>query len=396
MLPFLRVSELADDQDERVLLMRFTWRCALTAIFGLGSIQVPAQQVLSPDMGHEGPWAVAVTVTGDNTTDPGYALYKEGYNLILAEKWEQARKTFTHLLGKYPKSEYRDDAAYWSAYALKFTSAPQALDAYRKFIKAYPTSSYYDDAVADFSSLQPVPPGSPASPRSPRPPSAPRADESNSYTIAVAPDMHVLERQMRSLKRRMRMLPPRFDGVRALSGFAGELHNWKDLDPDTRIKMEALYAISESSDDEKAFTTLKSVALDRAKPIQLRLVALDALSQYDKFDPLPVYQTVARNDTNSLLQTDAIAYIGEVSKDKDRSVSVLVDLYQSLPPGRDEPRQTIFYSIAEIGNDRAVDFLSSIARTDSNYQLRREAVYFLGNIGSERSRDALYHILQSK
>jgi tetratricopeptide (TPR) repeat protein len=376
--------------------MSLVWRCALTAFLSLLVGEVSAQQVRSLDLIHEGPWAIAVTLTGDNTGDPGYALYKEGYNLILGEKWDDARKTFHRLLEKFPKSEYRDDAAYWSAYALKFTNAAQALDAYRKFINEYHSSSYYDDAVADFNSLQPLPPGSPAAPRNPRPPKAPRPEEGYSYSFAVAPDMRVLERQMRTLKRRMRMLPPRLDGVRALGGFPGEVHAWKDLDPDTRIKMEALYAISESPDDEKAFTTLRTVALDRAKPVQLRLVALDALSQYEKFDPLPVYLAVARNDTSSLLQTDAIAYIGEVSKDKGRSVDVLVDLYQSLPPGRDEPRQTIFYSIAEIGNDRAVDFLSSIARTDSNYQLRREAVYFLGNIGSERSRDALYQILQSR
>ena len=366
-------------------------------IFSLGIAQGSAQTVKGLDVIHDGSLAAVITVTvGDNNQDPGYTLYKDGYNLILGEKWNEARQTFSRLMEKYPKSEYRDDAAYWSAYALKFSNPAKALEAYGKFIDEHPTSSYYDDALADFGALQSFPPSAPSAPRLPKPPKAPKAGEGFSYSFAVAPDMRLLERQMRTMERRMRMLPPRLDGIRALRGFSGEWHEWKDLDPDTRIKMEALYAISESTEDEKAFATLKAVAVDRTKPMQLRLVALDALSEYDKFDVLPVYLEVARNDTSSLLQTDAIAYIGEVSKDKDRSVSVLVDLYHSMPPGRDEPRQTIFYSIAEIGNDRAVTFLSSIARTDSNYQLRREAVYFLGNIGSERSRDALYQILQSR
>lgn len=56
----------------------------------------------------------------------------------------------------------------------------------------------------------------------------------------------------------------------------------------------------------------------------------------------------------------------------------------------------ILNAIGEIGNDKAVDMLTRIARTKGEYGLRSEAVFFLGNIGSERARSALYEILKGR
>ena len=108
------------------------------------------------------------------------------------------------------------------------------------------------------------------------------------------------------------MLPPRFEvhWDRNLKWNAGE----SDLDPDTRLKIEALYAIGESDNDKEAFATLKAVALDRGKHVALRSVALDALSEYKTFDVLPIYLEIARTDTSKRLQEDAITFIGEVSR----------------------------------------------------------------------------------
>ena len=56
----------------------------------------------------------------------------------------------------------------------------------------------------------------------------------------------------------------------------------------------------------------------------------------------------------------------------------------------------IFYSIADIGNEQAIDFLGKVARTSDDYDLRREAVYYLGSIGGEKARAVLYEILKEK
>ena len=58
----------------------------------------------------------------DPQADPAYASYREGYGLILDEKWEEARRRFRELISKHPDSRYVEDAQYWSAYALPYTS----------------------------------------------------------------------------------------------------------------------------------------------------------------------------------------------------------------------------------------------------------------------------------
>ncbi len=58
---------------------------------------------------------------------PDYAVYKKGYDLVLDEKWDAARKQFAELQEKHPKSDYIDDARYWSAYALMHTDLKKAL-----------------------------------------------------------------------------------------------------------------------------------------------------------------------------------------------------------------------------------------------------------------------------
>ena len=59
----------------------------------------------------------------DQQNDPAYELYKTGYNLILEERWKDAQNRFAELVTRYPKSEYVDEAHYWTAYALSNSGA---------------------------------------------------------------------------------------------------------------------------------------------------------------------------------------------------------------------------------------------------------------------------------
>ncbi|GAJ15802.1 unnamed protein product, partial [marine sediment metagenome] len=42
--------------------------------------------------------------------------YKQAYNLILEEKWEEASKTMTQFIQKYSRSTWVDDARFWQCY----------------------------------------------------------------------------------------------------------------------------------------------------------------------------------------------------------------------------------------------------------------------------------------
>ncbi len=322
----------------------------------------------------------------DDKSDAGYSLYKEGYALILEEKYEGARKKFEELISKYPASSYTDDARYWTAYSLRNSDREKAIEDYRKFIREHPKSTYYDDAVADLHALQIEMPEMPQGAIAPIPPGLPRRPTA----IAIGPNTGNLLRQM---KREMRHMA-RSGGVRTPSAPFAMWREEEKLDDATRLKMDALYALGETKEDDRSFSTLREVALDTRQVRPLREAAMDALSGFTKHDALSVFVEIAQKDTSADIQGFAIDYIGEHGTDKNQRVTVLGDLYRTLPKSRGDQRRTIVYTIADVGNDRAVDFLKKVALADEDYDLRRDAVYYLGSIGGENARSALYEILK--
>jgi tetratricopeptide (TPR) repeat protein len=322
----------------------------------------------------------------DDKSDAGYALYKEGYALVLEEKYAAARKKFEELISRYPASSYADDARYWTAYSLRNSDREKAIEEYRKFIREHPKSTYYDDAVADLNALQVEMPEMPQGAIAPIPPGFPRRPTA----VAIGPNT---ENLLRQLKREMRHMS-RIGVARSSPAPFARWGKEEKLDDATRLKMDALYALGETKEDDRSFSTLKDVALDVRQVRPLREAAMDALSGFTKHDALSVFVEIAQKDTSADLQGFAIDYIGEHGTDKNQRVTVLEDLFRSLPKSRADQRKTIVYTIADVGNDRSVDFLKRVALADEDYDLRRDAVYYLGSIGGENARSALYEILK--
>ena len=329
--------------------------------------------------------------------DPAYSMYKEGYNLILEERWNDARETFNQLITKYPKSEYIDEAKYWTSYALSYTDKKKAIENYKKFIKEYPSSTYYDDAIADLNKLD----GNIVVSTSSGGSVAISTAHGKGYSYTTAPSVRQANRALRATLQKLPRLtttprPARYPHPMVFMPSMSSGGDRDDLDPETRIKMDALTALGDMKEDSLSFKTLRDVALDRKQLRQLRETAMDALSDFHKFDALPVFVEIAKQDTSEEMQTMAIDYIGQLSNNKNRSVETLSDLFYAIPPYRYEQRMTVLNAVAEIGNDKAVDLLAKIARTNDNYDVRSEAVYYLGNIGSDKARAALYDILRGK
>ncbi len=336
--------------------------------------------------------AVALMNEPGDQDGPDQTIYKKGYDLVLDEKWDAARKQFADLLDKYPKSNYADDARYWSAYALMHTDLKKALTTYKEFVNKYPKSTYYDDAVADLANVQAQLDMATAQQN---------LDSLGHHGMVyvpqpvIAPDMRELDSKMRLLDknmRRMRLHFPRGFAIPATPFMTDE----KKLDARTRLKLDALQALGDNTEDPKAFATLKDIALDRKQPVVLRKEALNVLCDFEKQDIDAVCMDVVRNDTSTQMQVVAIENIGHSGKDKDKTVETLSQLYSSLPTTREEQRSAALYRIADIGNDRAVDFLTKVAKNDSDYDMRSDAVYYLGNIGGDKARAVLYEILKGE
>jgi len=376
----------------KIILMCIAWllfQCSASSQYGHRSAVV-ASAAASAEAYAEAP---------DGKDEPAAKLYKQGYHLVLDEQWEEALQKLKEVITKYPASDYVDDAEYWMAYAEKHSNPKKARAAYEKFIQKHPGSKYVDDAVADLSELG----GSSAVTVS-------GFGDSNmvlhrfpgGYAYGTGTTMHLAEDQMRRSERQLRRqlehlgrpvaplaLPPRLF-------MPGVPRPDENLDDETKLKMKALYALGETKEDEKAFSALRDVALDMNEARPLREAALDALTQFKKFDILPVFLEIVKRDTSEDLENTAIDYIGQHGKDKAKSVQTLIDLYRVLPEERVRQKRAIFYSIADLGNDRAVDFLASVAKANEDYELRTEAIYYLGSIGGEKARAALYDIMRGK
>ncbi len=367
--------------------------------------------------------AMAEMGNPDDQNDPGFRLYREGYHLVLDEKWTEARKKLQEFIKKYPKSGYLDDAHYWCAYALKHIDRKKAVNDYITFITEYPNSRYYDDAVADLTEISkghPVTIGKYMDNEGTRvyvsgegrgisvdSSGAVIGDHENKvvvdkrgrpvmrsgkrvdFNFGSAPrPMVIHEKSLEALARALsRMRMPPF--VSPFTPLAEDEH----LDKATRIKIEALQALGELN-DSGSFAALRKVALDGSNANPLRVAAMQQLAEMQVSDPLPVFVDIAKRDTNEEIQNFAIDQIGMLSTDKNRSVETLIQLFDAIPNKREDRREEIFFSIAEVGNDKAVDFLSRVARSDENYDLRSQAIYYLGSIGTPKARAALLDILQ--
>jgi HEAT repeat protein len=57
---------------------------------------------------------------------------------------------------------------------------------------------------------------------------------------------------------------------------------------------------------------------------------------------------------------------------------------------------TTLYALAVIGDDRAIDFVAQVARSSKNRPLRDDAIFYLGNIGTDRARQALLKIVKGE
>lgn len=442
--------------------------------------------------------------------DPGYKAYKTGYNLVLEEKWSDVRKAFGDLIVKYPKSKYVDDAAYWVAYSWRFSDKGKAVEAYKKFLKDYKDSNYYDDAVADLTRLET--PAVVAGTPSPRPTSSAEMERlardvdrlARGVGPVVAPGARTIPPGV-SRREDDPELKMRVEALQALARSSKDgntfallkeialdkdqpremresafymLREFKDQDvtsvylqvirgdSDTKVKQTALYWIGQSArtDKEAAFQTLKEFALDQKQDREVRESAIYSLKEIkgeesldlfiqiakndpdekirstalywigqsanrdpekvfkiykeflqDKNQPTKVRESViyslsqlrhegvadlliqtAKNEQEERLQSSAIYYIGQLGKKGSKSIETLVTLFEGMPKDRSKPLENILYAIASVGTEQSVEFLGKVAKTHENYDVRRQAVYYLGNIGGEKARAVLYEILKNK
>ncbi len=74
--------------------------------------------------------------------------YREGYQLILEQQWDQARNHFQEFQTQWADSAWADDAAFWQCYAMEqmSTELNEHYTCYESFLSNWPESSWVADA----------------------------------------------------------------------------------------------------------------------------------------------------------------------------------------------------------------------------------------------------------
>jgi hypothetical protein len=335
--------------------------------------------------------------------DPAFATYREGYNLILEERWEDARKKFAELMRRHPGSAYLDDATYWTAFSWKQSDRRKAMEAYRRFVRNHPRSTYLDDAVADLQLLeveeelnrvrqQLRTPDPPREFRVRIPAEFRRLEEEFARQVhsheGLAWGRMQISREGDTLLARTHELQFRLQAIR------------EKADQKTELQLKVLQALLEGGDDPRNGQALRRIALDGKHPAPLRLSALYILAESHAHDNQKVFWEVARGDTNEEVQRTAIELIARSGPGRRQSVEQLIRLFRAFTDttGTREVSSgrlgATLYAIATIGDERATEFLAEVARSHPDYAIRGDAVFYLGTIGSENARAALLRLLQ--
>jgi hypothetical protein len=333
--------------------------------------------------------------------DPAYTLYRGGYSAVLGEQWPIARKHFAELQRRYPGSAYADDAAYWTAYSWKEEDPEKAATLYRKLLREFPRSPYLDDAVADLrflevgaelSHLEELH-GSPVPPHEVRirlPEELGRLRE-NILQLRAAEERLNTQRLMvfgegdtliiRTLPPlRSPAAPPQFDAT-------------------LQLRMQALQELARSRATGDAFQALREVVLDPRQPAPLRQSAVYSIGTLRRPETGPFLLEIARSDANGDLQRSAIEVYAQNATERGKAVEELIGLFKRFNGTghtNDVRLGTTLYAIASLGDARATDFLAEIARTHPNDDIRNSAVFYLGSMGTDRSRAALIRLLRGE
>jgi hypothetical protein len=331
--------------------------------------------------------------------DPAYTLYRTGYAAVLGEEWQAARKVFAELQRRFPRSQYADDAAYWTAYSWRDQDPSKAATLYRKLLKEFPQSPYLDDAVADLRMLEVNQELARMSQlRVPQPPQHEIRISISQELGRLRDDMNRLRSMQADMERQQLMVfgqgdtliirsitPMRMTGVPLT------------LDPRTRTRLQAMQELAQSGGTDATPQALKDVVLDPRQPVQLRLSAVYSLGSLRQPEARSVLLEIARTDAASDFQRSAIEVYAQSAPERGKAVEDLIALFRQFSGNgnaRDPRIGTTLYAIASLGDARATDFLAEVARTHADEDIRNTAVLYLGSMGTERSRNALIQLLR--
>lgn len=315
----------------------------------------------------------------ESPDDPALALYKSGYSAVLAKKWDESRKAFQQLLKRYPKTKYADAASYWLAYAYARQEPQKGAEYYRQFLKAFPDSPYFPDAVADLERLGYA--GNDLPPAAPLPPKA--YDEAAAQYDQQEKLKREQERMQRQLDRMAReaekMEQQRIELLRSEDeeSLQPSARSERRKDPEFEIQVAAIQALSRKSEDPQAFETLKGIALDTAADWGLRAAAVQGLRRFKDRDLTSLFQSLVSDRRTEFRRQVILSMASSESKNDATTQSMLVKFVEDAGEQRDI-RMASLVALSDMKYPGLATVLEKIIMGDPDLRVRQEALMIAG------------------
>ncbi len=123
---------------------------------------------------------------------------------------------------------------------------------------------------------------------------------------------------------------------------------------------------------------------------KLRSQAVFWLAQQDHQDAFEILKKIVRNDASSKVREDTVFWIGQKAKTDD-----LIEVIETvaLKDSVREVRKKAVFALSQAPDERGVDGLIKIARSNKDRTTQKEAIFWLGQKASEKAMKSLEEIV---
>lgn len=345
--------------------------------------------------------------------------YREGYGLVLEQRWNEAQAHFIEFQVDWPESAWADDAAFWNCYAIEQSGTEQDehFNCYREFVENHSNSTWVSDARSKLAVL-----GSRLSGRgNPQFFAGAFQDgdwdfdfDADEFSESIAEAMAAAEVEMERLREAGFPVPP-IPPIPDLSGLA----NLSDIDVDVRVLRETGERMrrevdrmrirgnrfSRNTADDELLTIISAlrdnqrasaILIDKLRSssnadMRSRIVML--LEDFEGEDVTNTLVDVINNDESEDVRNSAVFVL--LDKDEESTRDLLLDIAVN-PDYPVSVRAEILNNMEDWDEDFAVTTLSSILASETDPLLVSEAADSLADIGSDAALDVLFDNYQSK
>jgi HEAT repeat protein len=335
--------------------------------------------------------------------DPAGEAYQKAYNLILDEKWTEAIPALERVIGGYPESDWADDARFWQCYAHEKSDKKleSAFECYQEFLDDYPDSKWANDAKSNLIRI-----GEQLNRSGKGEYGAKIKAMKNEDDEEIAMSALMALQQMgdekslpvvirlydktksQAVRERILFLFSQSESPEAERKLAAIAKS--DGNKDNREK--AVFWLGQRAVSRESLEVLKSIALTDTNE-DVRDKAIYSLTQIPDGKGMPAVMEIARKHRDPEMREKAVFWIGEM-KDSPEALDVLKEI---LKQDQDQDvRDKTLYAVTKLSGNAGVPVLIETAKNDPNPELRRKAIFWLGQTKDERAKEALLEIIEGE